>query len=61
MKKVIISIMKKAIISIISILAFLYLICEPEEITLGIVALKFLSLFWLWLVAKANNYFYQGE
>lgn len=53
--------MKKAIISIISILAFLYLICELEEITIGIVALKFLSLGWLWLVAKANNYFYQGE
>ena len=52
--------MKKAIISIISILAFLYLIGEQEEITLGIVALKFLSLLWLWLVVKANNYFYQG-
>ena len=51
--------MKKAIISIISIVAFLYLISELEEITLGIVALKFLSLFWLWLVAKANNCFYQ--
>lgn len=53
--------MKKAIISIISILAFLYLIGEPEEITIEIVALKFLSLGWLWLVAKANNNFYQGE
>lgn len=53
--------MKKAIISIISILAFLYLIGEQEEITIGIVALNFLSLGWLWLVAKANNYFYQGE
>ena len=53
--------MKKAIISIISILAFLYLIGEQEEITIGIVVLKFLSLGWLWLVAKANNYFYQGE
>lgn len=53
--------MKKAIISIISILAFLYIIGEPEEITIGIVALKFLSLGWLWLIAKANNYFYQGE
>ena len=49
--------MKKAIISIISILAFLYLIGEQEEITIGIVVLKFLSLGWLWLVAKANNYF----
>ena len=53
--------MKKVIISIISILSFLYLIGEPEEITLGLVALKFLSLGWLWLIAKANNYFYQGE
>lgn len=53
--------MKKAIISIISILAFLYLIVEQEEITIGLVALKFLSLGWLWLVAKANNYFYKGE
>ena len=53
--------MKKAIISIISILAFLYLIGETEEITIGIVALKFLYLGWLWLVAKANNYFYEGE
>lgn len=53
--------MKKAIISIVSILSFLYLIGEQEEITIGIVALKFLSLGWLWLVVKANNYFYQGE
>lgn len=53
--------MKKVIISIISTLSFLYLIGEPEEITLGLVALKFLSLGWLWLIAKANNYFYQGE
>lgn len=53
--------MKKAIISIISILAFLYLIGETEEISAGILSLKFLSLGWLWLVVKANNYFYQGE
>lgn len=53
--------MKKTIITIISILAFLYIIGETEEITIGIIALKFLSLGWLWLVAKANNYFYQGE
>lgn len=53
--------MKKVIISIISILAILYLIGEQEEITIGIVALKFLSLGWLCLVAKANNYFYEGE
>lgn len=53
--------MKKAILSIISILSFLYLIGEPEEITIKILVLKFLSLAWLWLIAKANNYFYEGE
>lgn len=53
--------MKKAILSIISILSFLYLIGEPEEINIKIVVLKFLSLTWLWLIAKANNYFYKGE
>lgn len=53
--------MKKVIISIISILAFLYLIGEPEELTFSIVILKSISLAWLWLLAKANNYFYQGE
>ena len=53
--------MKKAIISIISIITILIVLGEPEEITIKIVALKFLSLVWLWLVVKANNYFYQGE
>lgn len=53
--------MKKVILTIISVIAFLYLIGEQEEITIGIVVLKFLSLAWLWLIAKANNYFYQGE
>lgn len=53
--------MKKIIISIISILAILYILGEQEEITIKIVLLKFLSLGWLWLVAKANSYFYQGE
>ena len=48
-------------INYLLLLAFLYLIGEQEEITIEIVALKFLSLGWLWLVAKANNYFYQGE
>ena len=53
--------MKKVILTIISFIAFIILIGEQEEITIGIVALKFLSLAWLWLIAKANNYFYQGE
>lgn len=50
--------MKKVIISIISIIAFLYLIGEIErDLTINIIILKSVSLFWLWLVAKANNYF----
>ena len=53
--------MKKTIITIISILVFLYLIGEPEEITFLVIIIKAISLLWLWLVAKANNYFYQGE
>lgn len=52
--------MKKIVINIISIIAIFILLGESEEITIKIVALKFLSLGWLWIVAKANNYFYQG-
>lgn len=53
--------MKKVILTIISFITFIILIGEPEEITIGIVALKFLSLAWLWIIVKANNYFYEGE
>ena len=53
--------MKKVLINIISIIAIFIILGEPKEITIKIVALKFLSLGWLWLVAKSNNYFYQGE
>ena len=53
--------MKKAIISIISIIATFIILGEPEEITIKIIALKFLSMGWLWIIARANNYFYQGD
>ena len=53
--------MKKAIITIISILAFLYIIGEQETITTSVIVLKAISLVWLYLVIKANNYFEQGE
>lgn len=53
--------MKKVILSIISFIAFIILIGEVEKITFSIVILKIGSLAWLWLIAKANNYFYQGE
>lgn len=53
--------MKKVFLFITMSIAFLILIGEPEEITFGIIITKAVSLFYLWLVAKANNYFYQGE
>ena len=53
--------MKKVILTIISFSAFIILIGEIEELTFSIVLLKATSLAWLWLLAKANNYFYQGE
>ena len=53
--------MKKVVINIISIIAIFIVLGDPEKITIKIVALKFLLLGWLWIVAKANNYFYQGE
>lgn len=53
--------MKKAIISIISIIAIFIILGDPDEITIKIIALKFLSMGWLWIIAKVNNYFYKGE
>ena len=53
--------MKKVILFITMSIAFLILIGEIEELTFGIIAMKIVSLFYIWLVAKANNYFYQGE
>ena len=53
--------MKKVIIFITMFIAFILLIGEFEEISFSIISIKLISLFYLWLVAKANNYFYQGE
>lgn len=53
--------MKKVILFITMSIAFLILIGEIDELTFGIIAMKISSLFYIWLVAKANNYFYQGE
>ena len=53
--------MKKVILTIISFIAFIILIGEIEELTFNIVLLKAISLAWLWLITKTNNYFYQGE
>ena len=53
--------MKKVIIFITMFIAFILLIGESETITIGVIATKILSLAYLWIIAKANNYFYQGE
>lgn len=53
--------MKKVLFTIISIIAILILLGDPEEITILNIFLKVISLLWFWLLAKANNYFYQGE
>ena len=53
--------MKKVIIFITMFIAFILLIGEFEEITFSIISIKLISLFYLWVVAKANNYFYQWE
>ena len=53
--------MKKVIIFITMFIAFILLIGESETITIGVIATKILSLTYLWIVAKVNNYFYQWE
>ena len=53
--------MKKAIILILSAIAFIIIIGETEEVTISNTIMKVVSLIWLWLVAKANNYFYEGD
>lgn len=53
--------MKKIFLLITISISFIILIGEIEEITFDIIFLKTTSLFYIWLVAKANNYFYQGE
>ena len=53
--------MKKIFIHLTMFIAFILLIGEFEKITFSIISIKLISLFYLWIVAKANNYFYQGE
>lgn len=53
--------MKRVLLTIISCIAFIILRVEAEKLTISIIVLKVLSLIWLWIIIKANNYFYQGE
>lgn len=47
--------MKKAILKVLIIIALLILI--GEEITLYTIILKIISLLYIWIIVKANNYF----
>lgn len=47
--------MKKVILTIISIIAFIILIGEVEELTFSIVLLKVISLVWLWFIFMKEN------
>ena len=53
--------MKKVLISIISIIAFIVLIGDIEVLTIKIIIAKFLSLFWFLLLIKSNNYFMKED
>lgn len=53
--------MKKIVIYLSMFIAFILLIGESETITIGVMVTKILSLTYLWVVAKANNYFYQDQ
>lgn len=47
---------KKYIIRSITIIAGFYLISEIEEITIPTIAFKGLSMLWIYLYCKANNF-----
>lgn len=47
--------MKKAILKVLIIIALLILI--GEEITSYTIILKIISLLYIWIIVKANNYF----
>ncbi len=55
--KYIIRILMKFIILIFSFISIIIVIGEPEELTMKIIFLKIISMFYLWLVLKSNNYF----
>ena len=52
--------MKNKILKLIAIISIIILICEIDKITIGIIIIKLISILYLYLLAKANNYFYQG-
>ena len=54
MKKVL-KYIKNFIIVIVTMLAFIIVVGEPDEFTNKILILKLVCVGWIWLVAYANN------
>lgn len=50
--------MKKFILYLLVAISILFIISEIKTITIGIITMKVISLLYLYLFAKANNYFY---
>ena len=50
--------MKKIILKLLVIISLLIVISDITKITIGIILLKILCMLYLYLFAKANNYFY---
>ena len=49
--------MKNVILIITNIIAFIILICEPQEMTLNQIIIKVICLIYICIFIKANNYF----
>lgn len=50
--------MKKIILYLLVLVSIIIIISEIKTITIGIITTKVISLLYLYLFAKANNYFY---
>lgn len=53
--------MKKIILIALAIISIIILLLEFDGISFKIIAYKLISIIYLSLFSKANNYFYRGE
>lgn len=49
--------MKNLILIVTNIIAFIILICEPQEMTIKQIIIKIICLTYIYIFVKANNYF----
>ena len=49
--------MKKIMLIVTNIIAFIILICEPQEMTVKQLIIKIICLTYIYIFVKANNYF----